>query len=703
MKNLTNDIVINLFYELDLEYGPIDEDTLEKIRKDIDINSALNKIERGVAGKKVVVRAKEEGREEESQAIEKRLSELKYSRSLNHMMKARIFGYSAFEITYNDDFTMRSLVPIPHKNVGYNSAEKKWYLKAGGQEIEMVKGKFLLCIHRWSPAHPKGESILEACNIAFMDKEMFRRQLRGLSKRYGEVITVYAYDERSDEEDKKKAKEKVEEQHGKGTIGVPVKMGGANPASLKDMVQFIKLSDIDPEVYTKLEDREKKRLLQNILGSTLTMEDSSANGKGTQALGKVHQEGVEEVIREATTFVEDCLQNLLEVDAYLQGYNSKDFYFELIKAKTVDEKNKEKKEEAEIQGLRIDNLNKLGMAGIELSQEYIAKYLGIDEGVINVVRTSPQLNEFSDTGKKKAVLKQERMLALEEQLNNDVVDSIEEFSASVNKQLKEQIEQIQEGDNSFRFNLDLSGLEDNIILAKAKGYVDSKDVTEVLGLEEFNPFKMKYEEAIKHFNDKTPIMFETLEEISEEVRSNFFWLKKSTDLECTDKVFSYLRKAIEEGDTLKEFKEGAVEVLKKAGLGKKGHYLETVFRTNIQSAYSAGNWKQQYESRERFPYLQYIITKDINTSDICLNFANRVYRYDSPFWNKYYPPNHYRCRTTTISLSKEEVNEAGLTVSRKVVDQDVGTFKGNPGETYWKDIEALANEKEAQLQLWDQV
>ncbi len=699
---LTNDIVINLFYELDLEYGAIDEETVEKIRKDIDINSALNKIERGVAGKKVTVKAKDESKQEEAHGIEKRMSELKYSRSLNHMIKARIFGYSAFEITYNDDFTMRSLVPIPHKNVDYNSSEKKWYLKAGGQEVEMVKGKFLLCIHRWSPAHPKGESILEACNIAFMDKEMFRRQLRGLSKRYGEVITIYAYDENSDEEDKKKLKEMVEEQHGKGTIGVPVRMGGSAGRKLEDTVHFIKLSDIDPEVYTKLEDREKKRLLQNILGSTLTMEDSSANGKGTQALGKVHQEGVEEVIREATTFVEDCLKNLLEVDAYLQGYNSKDFYFELIKAKTVDEKNKEKKEEAEIQGLRIDNLNKLGMAGIELSQEYIAKYLGVDEGVINVVRTPPQLNEFSDTDKKKAVLKQERMLALEEQLNNDVVDSIEEFSASVNKQLKEQIEKIQEGDNSFRFNLDLSGLEDNIILAKVKGYVDSKDVTELLGLEEFNPFKMKYEEAIKHFNDKTPIMFETLEEISEEVRSNFFWLKKSTDLECTDKVFSYLRKAIEEGDTLKEFKEGADEVLKKAGLGKKGHYLETVFRTNIQSAYSAGNWKQQYESRERFPYLQYMITKDINTSDICLNFANRVYRYDSPFWNKYYPPNHYRCRATTISLSKEEVNEAGLTISRKVIDQDVGTFKGNPGETYWKDIEALANEKEAQLQLWDQ-
>lgn len=699
---LKDEIVVNLFNALDLEHSELDETILEKIRRDIDINSALNKIVRGVAGKKVVVRAKNEEKSEEAEAIGKRLSELKYSRSLNHMMKARVFGYSAFEISYNHDFTARSLIPIPHKNIDYNSLEKKWYLKASGQEIEMVKGKFLICIHRWSPGHPKGESILEACNVTFMDKEMFRRQLRGLSKRYGEVITVYAYNENSDEEERVALKEKVEEQHGKGTIGVPIKMAGGTPGSLKDMVQFIKLSDIDPDVYTKLEDREKRRLIQNILGSTLTLEDSSANGKGTQALGNVHQDGLEEVIREATSFVEDCLQNLLEVDGYLQGYDSKEFYFELIKAKSIDEKNKEKKEEAEIQGVKIDNLSKLSGAGIEVSAEYIAKYLGVDPGVINVIRPQ-KLTEFSESGKKtKAELKQERIADLEEQLNKNIEESIKEFSLSLETQLKEQIETIQEGDEKFRFNLSLGDLEDNIILAKVKGYVDSKDVSELLNLDKFNPFKLKYEEAIKYFNDKTPISYEALEEISEEVRSKFFWLKKSTDLECTDRVFFYIRKVLEEGSTLEDFKQAAQEILKKAGLSQNGHYLETVFRTNIQSAYSAGNWKQQYESRERFPYLQYIITKDINTSDICLTFADRIYRYDSDFWKKYYPPNHFRCRATTISLSSDEIKESGLSISRKMIDSDVGSFKGNPGESYWKTIESLVKEKEVQLKLWEQ-
>ena len=53
-----------------------------------------------------------------------------------------------------------------------------------------------------------------------------------------------------------------------------------------------------------------------------------------------------------------------------------------------------------------------------------------------------------------------------------------------------------------------------------------------------------------------------------------------------------------------------------------------------------------------------------------------------------------------ISLSKSDLEESGLTLTTKKFDLDVGTFKGNPGKTYWKNVSKLSKEKQENLTLW---
>lgn len=686
-KELILSTVTKLFRESSLNTDTeIDTENINKILKDIDINSALQKLSRAVAGRKaLIVSATDENIELEKE-IQERFRGIKFNRIVNHLITARYFGYSCFEIVYNEDFTISTLIPIPHQYVSYNTRDKKWVLKIGTQEIELNREKFLLCIHKWNPAQVTGKSIFESCLTSFLDKDMYSKQLRGLAKQYGDVITVYPYDINSSDDEKKQIKENIENMSGKTSIGVPVEDIG--DIDINKVVTFIKLSDLDPNVYTELADREKEKLIQNILGSTLTMDNGG--GTGSYSLGEVHKEGFDEVVEEICRFVCDSLFQLIEIDAQFHGYNAKEFEFSLEKVLTDTEKIEQEKKQQELNSLKLDNINKLSSAGYELENQYLGEYLGIDyKKIIKKNIQSFKINEFSEDEDKKLF----NIVESANTFNTYILSKLEKFTKNISQQIRDQIMNLKEGDE-FVLDLDYSLLEDDLIISQLKGYSNSRYTTFNEVIEEFDPFKMKFEEAIKSFLDKTPVLYDTIEEITEEVRANVVWLKKSTDLEITSKLFDNMKKSMESGTTFKQWLKDCDEVINKAGLGNQGYYLENVYRTNMMTQYSIGNYKQQIEVVEEFPYWEYSAIEDNRTSNICKQLDGVIKRYDDPFWSTYYPPNHYQCRSTVISRSKEEIKRHGFKISKDEFDIDVKTFKGNPAETYWNNVKSASESKQ---------
>lgn len=387
-KKLIESAVIKLFNETSQETGDLDKDTIKRIVKDIDVNSALNKIERSVSGREIFVRAARKNiSDAELEKVEGIFADVKFNRLLNYILKARIFGNYAFEIIYNEDYTVDTLVPIPNECVDYNNKDKRWELKVGNSKQEITYEKFLLCIHKWLPNKVVGESIFEPCNVSFLDKELFTNQLRGIAKKYGDVIAVVAYDPDEDEDEIKERAESIKAAKGENVIMVPVERGGANQPTLQESVHFIRLADLDPEIYTTLADREKTKLIQNILGSTLTMD---VGRTGTQALGTVHMEAEEQVVEECCSFISDCLQNLLKTVSELWGFNHKDYYFSLEKKRDKKADLEVEEKEETITQTKINNIAVLTQSGIKVSVDYVAEYLGIDkkhlsEAPVNVV------------------------------------------------------------------------------------------------------------------------------------------------------------------------------------------------------------------------------------------------------------------------------------------------------------------------------
>jgi SPP1 gp7 family putative phage head morphogenesis protein len=135
-----------------------------------------------------------------------------------------------------------------------------------------------------------------------------------------------------------------------------------------------------------------------------------------------------------------------------------------------------------------------------------------------------------------------------------------------------------------------------------------------------------------------------------------------SSLEQIQTVINGVNKTLANGGTFKDFQkliDGSEIVLPK-------HYLDNVFRTNIQNAYSHGRWQQQQRNKAKRPYLMYSSIEDSRTRPKHLAL-NRIIRHiDDPFWLTYYPPLGFRCRCTVIALTEKEAMRLGITPDDKL-------------------------------------
>ncbi|MBW1778635.1 MAG: DUF935 family protein [Deltaproteobacteria bacterium] len=123
-------------------------------------------------------------------------------------------------------------------------------------------------------------------------------------------------------------------------------------------------------------------------------------------------------------------------------------------------------------------------------------------------------------------------------------------------------------------------------------------------------------------------------------------------------------KAIEKGMTLKAFKAAVDGIFERHGWDKLAPYrIETIFRTNLQSAYQAGRLRQMTNPAvvAARPYWRYVAVMDPSTRPEHAALHGKVFRNDHPFWDTWYPPNGYNCRCTVQTLSRREMERRGYT------------------------------------------
>jgi SPP1 gp7 family putative phage head morphogenesis protein len=217
---------------------------------------------------------------------------------------------------------------------------------------------------------------------------------------------------------------------------------------------------------------------------------------------------------------------------------------------------------------------------------------------------------------------------------------------------------------------------------------------------------LPFDEAIKFFVEKGLVISpSSWRDVWAEANVHAFTVARVSAMDVLEDIHREVDRASSAGITLDEFKasledtlarkgwlappgERPEEILPGGGVRKRltGWRLETIFRTNVQSAYNAGRYKQMTENASRRPWWMYDAVEDSRTRPAHAAMDGRVYRSDDPVWDRWYPPNGFNCRCTVRTLSDRDMDRRGLkeSVAPPKTDPDEG-FDYNPGqEVKWE-------------------
>jgi len=205
---------------------------------------------------------------------------------------------------------------------------------------------------------------------------------------------------------------------------------------------------------------------------------------------------------------------------------------------------------------------------------------------------------------------------------------------------------------------------------------------------------LPFKEAIESFRDKVVLPPEKFKELTDEAKSRAFSIAGLTRQDLLADAFAEVERGLSEGISFGEFKRNLGDLFERKGwTGLAPWRAENIFRTNIQTAYQVGRYRQMTDPYvlKRRPYWMYDAVNDGRTRPTHAAMDGKVYPADSPVWDEWHPPNGYRCRCSLISLGNSELAEMGLKPeeSGPLYRPDPG-WDFNPAKAAWGDRVAAA-------------
>jgi len=172
-------------------------------------------------------------------------------------------------------------------------------------------------------------------------------------------------------------------------------------------------------------------------------------------------------------------------------------------------------------------------------------------------------------------------------------------------------------------------------------------------------FDMDYQQAEKYFSRMRSVNALVFYDQLEEYAGKAFTISYVNSIETLNDIKEEFSKQMDKGFDPKKLGDVIQSVLESRGDNPLANWhLDTVIRTNCMTAFSRGRMIAQKEAN--LPYWQYLTVMDGRETELCNTLDGKVFRSDDPFWSTYYPPNHFNCRSTVVSLSEKELDEEGL-------------------------------------------
>lgn len=170
-------------------------------------------------------------------------------------------------------------------------------------------------------------------------------------------------------------------------------------------------------------------------------------------------------------------------------------------------------------------------------------------------------------------------------------------------------------------------------------------------------------------------------EVWQEVHQTGFTVAQSAGFDILKDIYTAVAKVQEEGWTFSRFQKELTPILQGKGWWGKTERvdpltgevrevqlgsprrLRTIFDVNLRVSAAQGDWQRQQSVKDARPYLRYTALLDNRTRPLHRRWHGIILPRDHPWWETHYPPNGWRCRCKTMSVSAEDLEAEGWTVS----------------------------------------
>jgi hypothetical protein len=215
---------------------------------------------------------------------------------------------------------------------------------------------------------------------------------------------------------------------------------------------------------------------------------------------------------------------------------------------------------------------------------------------------------------------------------------------------------------------------------------------------------LSFEDAVSFMKSRVPVTKAEWNDLEPKLHFRAFTVARLAQCDYIDTARQVLYKSLETGkgvaETYKQWQTLQTLVEDDAMKLRPG-YWENVFRTNTQTAYTAG--KLMPFRNNPPPAWRLLVIDDSRTSDICRGLIRGgkqdiTLSSDHPFWGTFgFPPYHYQCRTGLQAVYKSEIDDGAVVENPPMDDlrtrfKPMEGFGGNPLdlESWWMMTENMA-------------
>lgn len=166
---------------------------------------------------------------------------------------------------------------------------------------------------------------------------------------------------------------------------------------------------------------------------------------------------------------------------------------------------------------------------------------------------------------------------------------------------------------------------------------------------------MTPEAAIEFFRTKTTmIKMPDFVQLAEKYRQRAFTIAWVEEIELLEASKGLLESFLADDRGLEAFRGELGAMFDRAGVTRLADWhMETVYRTNMQTAYNAGRWDDLMDPEmiEFFPLIEYHAVLDDRTRPTHGAMHGTRLPRDDPWWEVNWPPNGFSCRCGATPIS----------------------------------------------------